>query len=194
MEKKKNERFYNWCFITYENPIELLKDKPVQVCISPCHDKDLDENGNLKKPHYHCIVHYDNGVTINRVVKDLMNIGANSHYEGVTSKTSYEEYLTHSDGQSIDDLNKYEYDKKDIVCLGGYTLGFSEKTSREEQNLSLYDFFMEYVSDVSVDADGVSSVSLIGFSGYIRNKKPELMYFLMKNSYFINNLIKEFNK
>lgn len=193
-ENEKVERFYNWCFLCYENPVELLKDKPFKVCVSPCHDKDFDEDGNLKKPHWHCIVHYDNAVSVNRVVKDFMNIGANCHYLGVSSKTAYEEYLTHSDGQSVDDENKFEYDKKEIVCLGGYTLGFSEKTSREESNLSLYDCFIDYVSQISVDSDGETSVSLLGFSGYIRNKKPELMYYLMKNSYFIINLIKEFTK
>lgn len=194
MKNEKIERFYNWCFITYENPVDLLKDKPLQVCVSPCHDKDLDDNGNLKKPHYHCIVHYDNAVSINRVTKDFMNIGANSHYEGVSSKTAYEDYLTHSDGQSIDDVNKFEYDKNDIICLGGYTLGYTEKTSNKENNLNLFDVFMEYITTVSVDNNGELNINLMGFSGYVRNTRPELIYYLMKNSYYIISLIKEFNQ
>lgn len=191
-KETKNLRSYNWCFETYENPIEVLKDKALKIAVSPCHDKDKKEDGTLKKPHWHCIVHYENAVTENRVIKDFGNIGANCHYEAVSSKVAYEEYLTHSDGHSLDDQNKYKYDVNDVVKLGGYEFGYSTKGNDEK--LNLFDLLFEYITADQVNGEINGDLSIVGFSSFIRLKNPQLISVLMKNSYYIINYLKEYSK
>lgn len=61
---KTNEpykRGRSWTIIVYpdslpKNWLELLQNEP--VAISPLHDKDVNPDGTLKKPHYHIVLNY----------------------------------------------------------------------------------------------------------------------------------------
>lgn len=55
-EKKKDGRTRNWTFVLYpdsapDNWRQILDDKHIEWIESPLHDKDVNANGEPKKPH-----------------------------------------------------------------------------------------------------------------------------------------------
>ncbi len=63
-KKYKDERSRNWSIIAYpesacENFREILHKHCKKFTISPLHDRDLNEDGTLKKPHWHIVLLFD---------------------------------------------------------------------------------------------------------------------------------------
>lgn len=72
------------------------------------HDKDLNDDGTLKKPHYHVVVTKSNPSTIKIISKQL---GIPQNYiQRVSNLKGMIKYLTHDEIQ-----DKIKYDKKEIV-------------------------------------------------------------------------------
>ena len=77
----KNTKGRNWAFVAYpesmpENWFELLQGTGLPIAVSPLHDKDVNPDGSIKKPHYHMICYYENTTTFKNVkenVCDLIN-------------------------------------------------------------------------------------------------------------------------
>lgn len=63
--KKSNEkRTRNWWFVLYpdsapNNWKAILNDLHIQYYVSPLHDKDINPDGEMKKPHWHVIVTFE---------------------------------------------------------------------------------------------------------------------------------------
>ena len=74
------------------------------------HDRDTDENGELKKPHYHVYMHFENARLFSAIA-NAFGIAENN-VELVKSKRSLLRYFTH-----IDNPDKYQYSYKDIVSF-----------------------------------------------------------------------------
>lgn len=69
------------------------------------HDKDVDENGELKKPHYHILLTYDNARSLSSIAKRLCVA-----YNAVEAKDNAKQsmmYLCHRTAKS---RNKWQYD------------------------------------------------------------------------------------
>ena len=54
----KNVKKRAWGGVIYpeslpENWLEILQNSGLQIAISPLHDKDINPDGTIKKPHYH---------------------------------------------------------------------------------------------------------------------------------------------
>ena len=107
-----------WATIVYqesaaENWVDILKISHVKCIISPLHDKDVNEDGTLKKPHWHVVFIMDMACSDKdaRFIIDIINgVGC----ERVMSITGMVRYLTH-----MDDPEKAQYDKSDVVSLCG---------------------------------------------------------------------------
>ena len=59
----QNVKKRNWTIVVYpeslpENWKDILRESGLQVGISPLHDKDVNPDGSIKKPHYHLILIY----------------------------------------------------------------------------------------------------------------------------------------
>ena len=39
--------------------MNILEEQHIQALISPLHDKDIDKEGNPKKPHYHVVLIFE---------------------------------------------------------------------------------------------------------------------------------------
>lgn len=88
------------------------------------HDKDINEDGTLKKPHYHVVLYFDNARTISSVAKEFF---ISENYIDVSYK-SYKYallYLVHfssdrsgniPDNQLINTINsmKHRYDLNEV--------------------------------------------------------------------------------
>lgn len=104
--------------INHKHALYIIQQKYDYLSI--CHDKDkyifdvLDDNGNiihkkgeLKKPHYHILLHFSNPRYTNAVAKELQI--EDNLLQKCSSADSYIIYLTHKD-----EPLKYQYDISDF--------------------------------------------------------------------------------
>ena len=69
-----SEKGRDWTFIVYpesapDNWRELLDDTHLRWIESPLHDKDVNEDGEIKKAHWHILLSFDGPVTVKAVEK-----------------------------------------------------------------------------------------------------------------------------
>lgn len=93
--------------------VEVLQETHVQTLISPLHDKDIDQNGNIKKEHYHIMIMFDGPKTIEQAQKVFDSISA-TKCQPVNSVRGQARYLCH-----LDDPDKAQYDSGQVSCLNG---------------------------------------------------------------------------
>ena len=113
------ERSYNWASILYtescvtdiESALLALK---VPCALSPLHDRDInEETEELKKPHYHLLLHYTSLKSQRQVKEDLEPLGAVGA-ERVRALGAYARYLVHAD-----DPDKAQYDIQNLREFNG---------------------------------------------------------------------------
>lgn len=117
----KNVKKRNWAFLVYpESAPNSWKDKLQQTglkcAISPLHDRDIDPDGNPKKPHYHVIICYEGPQTYN-AVKTLTESLRQPHPQPLESVRGNYRYFCH-----LDNPDKFQYSKADIVTLNGFDI------------------------------------------------------------------------
>ena len=96
-----------------DNVINELAKALLTFAVSPIHDKDVKDDGSLKKGHYHLLVAYSSATTLNNIRSWFKTCGLpESELHSVrvcASGVSYFRYLTH-----LDNPEKVQYDCKDI--------------------------------------------------------------------------------
>lgn len=121
-----------WTFITYpesmpENLQAIIEGETtpqhdialVPLFISPCHDKDIAEDGKgyngttYKKPHYHCMVMFSQVKSYKQVQAMVKPLGA-SHVSQVHSTQAMIRYFIHADHK-----DKAQYKREDIRAFNG---------------------------------------------------------------------------
>ena len=165
MEKEKvnNKRVRNYLGVIYEdderfdNQLFNLSQEKDAIWIK--HDKDLDDEGNVKKPHYHFVIQLKNACTLSSMAKRL-EVNENM-LEYVKNVNSSLKYLIH-----YNDDNKYNYDAKDIQSN-------SEKLKRR---------FLDLVSKDTPETD-----KMIGIYEFIQKQKdyidPNILFkYAVKNN------------
>lgn len=96
-----------------ENWQDTLQDLHIPCLISPLHDRDLDAQNNLKKPHWHILFLFESLKTreqFKEITEKIGGVGA----ELVMCPKSYALYLTHENAP-----NKVQYSAQDIISLSG---------------------------------------------------------------------------
>lgn len=96
-----------------ENWQEVLTSSHVPCLVSPLHDKDINPDGELKKPHYHILLMYDGPKTIGQAQKVFDSIGA-IKCQAVNSQRGEARYLCH-----LDNPEKYQYPEDKVLQLNG---------------------------------------------------------------------------
>lgn len=120
MSKDIKKRF--WAFVIYpesapEDWEEQLQLLGITSAISPLHDKDINADGEIKKPHYHVILCYNGPTTFNNV-KSLTVERLNATIpQPLESIKGYYRYLTHKDNPE-----KAQYSDNDIKCINGFNI------------------------------------------------------------------------
>lgn len=116
----------NWAFIVYPESApadwkERLQAKGLQCAISPLHDKDLNPDNTLKKPHWHVIAVYAGPTSFNIVQKITEELNS-PNPQPLEQIKGYYRYLSHKDNPE-----KHQYDEKEIQTLNGFSIfDFSE--------------------------------------------------------------------
>ena len=115
-----DQRSTTWTFLVYPDSapadwINLLKNLHVPFIISPLHDKDVKDEttGELKKPHYHCIVRFRSKKSFSQIKEAICDKINSPIPQPVVDFPMMVRYLVHSD-----DPDKYQYNIEDIQTYG----------------------------------------------------------------------------
>lgn len=125
-EKASDLRKRNFATMVYpesapDNWRDILAGFFVPAFISPLHDRDINANGEPKKPHFHVMVMFEGKKSEDQVRALFDSIGGVG-LEKVESLRGYARYLCH-----LDNPEKAQYAPSDVVSIGGsdysYTIG-----------------------------------------------------------------------
>lgn len=113
--------------------IKSLEEEHLTFALSPIHDRDVEDDGSLKKGHYHLLLAYSSATTLNNIRRWFNACGmpeSDLHSVRVcASGVGYFRYLTHKDNPE-----KFQYDDKDIRVFNDSDELFKKflKTSSEK--------------------------------------------------------------
>lgn len=112
----------------YENYIYIL------------HNRDLNDDNEIKKEHYHVILHFPNARTTSTISKQL-GVGEHLFYE-IKSLNGQLRYLIHYDD---DDKTRYETDevKGTLYMLGKFKRSFRDSQDEATDVSLIYEFIVD---------------------------------------------------
>lgn len=180
--KQPYKRGRNWTIVVYpesapKNWETLIDQEP--VAISPLHDKDVDPNGELKKPHWHIILSYQG----NKSFQQIDEIARMLHApipERVNSLVGATRYLTHQDHP-----DKYQYSSADIRTFGGFDLEQCLALSTGDKRELLRDM-ISYIKENEI-------MHLVDFTEFCLSEKAPAGWWEIlteRNTMFIKEFIK----
>lgn len=140
-----------WACIMYQDSApadweDQLRKIGVSAAVSPLHDSDMTAGGIPKKAHWHVILDWPHGSTTYATAAGI----ARGLLHGtipipLVSPRGYYRYFCH-----LDNPNKAQYDKKDIVHINGFDPDdFLELTSLEKAELR--DKLIDFAIDNRID-------------------------------------------
>lgn len=112
------KRTRNYATVVYadsapDNWRDILQEQFVPAFVSPYHDKDVNPNGEPKKPHWHVLIMFDSVKTVEQAKEVFAKIGGVG-CELVNSLRGYARYLCH-----LDNPEKWSYPITDVQSLCG---------------------------------------------------------------------------
>lgn len=188
MSKKEINTFRSRSFLlllyeddeTHRKAIKKIKESYDYACI--LHDKDIDDNGDLKKPHYHFVLRFNNQ-RWNTALAEELGITLNYIMEPISLDKSLA-YLIHY----YEDDKKHHYDLSEVFGPLKYRLiqviNHDNKTESERvlEILELIDnsdsdiqfsVFCKYMAKMGYWSDFRRSASL--FMRYIDEHNKKLL-------------------
>lgn len=135
------------------------------------HDKDLDDNGELKKSHCHVMVNFKTP----RKESFIKNRFCVKHIESVSSEKSYLEYMLHL---GYDD--KYQYNVSELHMSRHY----KEIYDKDVCDISILDILFDYIED------GEHEFNYRSFAIYVKNNYDSYVPELLSKAYAINLILK----
>ncbi len=184
----RNVKKRNWVLVLYpesapDNWLDVLQKSGLCCAVSPLHDKDIDPDGNIKKPHYHIILCY-NGPTSFNVVSSFSKALNQPIPQALENVKGYYRYFTHKDNPE-----KYQYNESDIFSINGFNiLDYADLTKSEIENIKKqlqslireldvfeYSDLMDYLLDNSLnDFYTIASNNTYFFEKYISSRRNKL--------------------
>lgn len=176
------KRGRNWVVVVYpesapENWIDLIRQEP--VAISPLHDKDVDENGERKKSHYHVVFAYKGNKSFEQIdeIARLLHAPIPQRVNSLTGQTRY---LTHQDNPE-----KYQYESSDIQVFGGFDLEGNLAMSSGDKRQILKDMIL-FIREENI-------IHLVDLTDYCLSENAPAGWFEIlteRNTLFLKELIK----
>ena len=139
-----NSNGKNWAFILYpdsapDNWLKILKQSFLPICISPLHDKDVFDDGTVKKAHYHIILEYPNTTTYNNILSFVKMVNGSNPIK-LLSLNGYYQYLDHDEEE-----DKVKYNRSDEIQLNEFKLDLNDDT-KTEYSISI----IRYIQDNNI--------------------------------------------
>lgn len=176
-----NKRARNWCAVVYpdsapENWQQEFDKLNLKWACSPLHDKDIDDDEQTKKAHYHIVITYAGNKSFDQVKDDLsvLNCPIPQVCRDVKSSVRYFIHLDHP--------HKYQYDKEDIQTFGGFDLGDIFALSKSEKN-QVYKEIIAWIKEWDV-------MELYDLTNYAMEERPEWFEVVTSNTIFFNAYLK----
>lgn len=155
----KSDGTRNWWFILYPESapsdwLDILRSKLVPFAVSPLHDKDVNKDGEFKKPHYHIMLRYDGPKTYNKVLEltRSLNQPIPERYESFSGAFAY---LNH-----FNDPDKYHYEEQPALYngfkaprspdAGGITMKVKIISFARDNHLTEYSQLIEALADAEL--------------------------------------------
>lgn len=165
-----------WAFLLYPESMpgnwkDILAGAHIPVLVSPLHDSDVDDNGEIKKPHYHVLTIFDGPIPEMQLLDVLGDLNV-KHVEKVISRMSYERYLCH-----LDNPEKYQYPIAEIQCFGGAVPKFCIDADFRDGFIAVTRIIEQQGFTVYAD-----------LSRYIAFECPEFIHVLDRYSSHFNNV------
>lgn len=147
-EKNANKRARNWCAVVYPDSApndwkKLLDNLNVKWACSPLHDKDTDDDEQLKKAHWHIVICYSGNKSFEQVKDDLAEINCPIPQICRDVRSSVR-YFIHKDHP-----HKYPYDIADIECYGGFDISDVFNPSKSEK-VEIFKEIISYIRENDV--------------------------------------------
>lgn len=186
---------YWWAIVYPESAPENWRDKLNDMLItwvaSPLHDKDLNEDGSFKKPHYHVIILFDNTYTYSYASGIFSEI--NAVFPDLASKviikkiSSAIKYLYHENSKE-----KASYDKDNLTFSEDFVIErYEDQPTHEqlkEQDRKLLIEILDYIEENNV-------TELNDLVVYCRFNNLDWLDYISHKTVFINfNITSKRNK
>lgn len=137
------------------------------------HDKDIDENGEIKKPHWHILVCFPNDRWQSKIAKDL---GITDNYiRKCEDKNVFARYLLH-----LDDTDKFLYSSDELFGNIIEKFDFTPDGTSEDKKILYMISLLEDEGGLINDFNYVKAVKLICGNG---------LYSVLRRSGSIGNSI-----
>lgn len=122
VKKRIDNRSRNWTFLVYpesavENWREVIDDLHVEWAESPLHDQDRNEDGTMKKPHWHVCLMFE-GKKSYEQIKEITESVNGTIPQRVHSLRGMIRYFCH-----MDNPEKFQYEREGVVTHGGFEIG-----------------------------------------------------------------------
>lgn len=167
-----------WAFILYpestrEDWKELLCSNGVVFAVSPLHDKDINPDGEIKKPHYHVLLEFEGPTTYKNVKENICDLVNGTIPKKIISLRGYYRYLTHEDNPE-----KAQYSRTKIEEYGGFKL---ELTNTETVELRI-----KIINDINEnDINELCELTDL----YIATSDKDKLDLITHSTYFIDKYI-----
>lgn len=185
MKRSSNTRNRNFACVVYldsapKDWLQQLQSEFVPAFVSPLHDKDINPDGSLKKPHHHVLVMFD-GVKTEKQWDEFRSKFGGVGTEIILSKRGYSRYLCH-----LDNPEKQRYNPQDVIELGG--ADYASAISRDSDKYKIIDQMIEFISRNHI-------TSYVQLMDYSRQFEPEWYHGLCDScSYVISTYLKEYRR
>lgn len=175
-----NNKARHWTFLVYPDSINVdwidqLIETGLPFAISPLHDKDINADGSIKKPHYHVVITFDGPTTFNNVKCLTESINATIPKRVMSLRGMYR-YLSH-----LDNPDKFQYNVKDIQEYNNFHIDMTESEITIakakivdyliDSNIKQYAELVNYYLSIGdYDSFRIVSTNTFFFSKYIDSK------------------------
>lgn len=183
MVKAKDERTRNWTFVVYpesapENWREIIDDLHVPWVESPLHDRDVNPDGELKKPHWHVMIMFSSNKSYSQIREITMKLRS-PNPQKVANAKGMVRYFAH-----MDNPEKYQYKKTDIVTHAGAEISSYLSVTTAER-YELINEMMEFI-----DSQGI--VEMKSLLDYARRERFDDWFPLLcdNSAYIMDSYIK----
>lgn len=184
MEKIRNPpaKSKYFCAILYPSSVSYDVDKlfknlameHLTFAVSPIHDRDVEDDGSLKKAHYHLLLAYSSATTLNNIRGWFKACGmpeSDLHSVRVcASGVGYFRYLTHKDNP-----DKAQYSENDVRIFNDFDDIF--KKFSKSANDKIYD-----LARIFQIVDELDTISFHDLVQYLMLNERDLLKLLTSSS------------
>jgi hypothetical protein len=182
IERNDAKRCRSWTFVVYpgeslpENWKDILGNLMIPWAISPLHDEDVNEDGEIKKAHRHLLLCFNTVKSYGQIKEIAKILGAPSPQSCLSSRAMVRYFL------HMDDPKKAQYKRENIEYGGGFDLENALKPTPTDEQEILF-LICDFLED-----NGIHEFA--SANSWIRHNKREWWGVFLKKSAFIYNIIK----